>query len=172
MSESELKAALGNRRILFVDDDPPLVADYRDALRDAGLNVVVKKTLSSGMRLIREDASSIGLALVDLSMPGDRPDDLAQRYHELTRANGQLLGQWLWDDHRGQPPYAYFTAYPNLYQPHPNAVLQEFETVERARRILILDKFNIRPSQLLECLKIVLVEWNNLCGKSGHEQAE
>lgn len=162
MSESNLKAALSDKRILFVDDEPPLVADYRDALRGAGLDVLVVKDLNSAMKLIRDESAMIGLVLVDLRMPGDRPDELATRYPDLTKANGQLLGQWLWDARKGNPRHAYFTALPHVYQPHPNAGQQEFGDIDQARTIFILDKFDIRPSELSGRLSDVWTKWDAL----------
>lgn len=111
---------------------------------------------------------SIGYSIVfiDLMVGGPIPPELAIACQGLTvgRLNdGQALGQWLWQRRRnGEPsvPYAYFSNIPESYQAHSVGAQQELLFASGdARPSLILEKFNVLPSAMPQCLSDCLIVW-------------
>jgi len=74
------------RRILIVDDDPPLRKVMTTYLSRLGYEVVSCDSAEEAWALVQAEPSGYSLAVVDLNMPGMRGEELAERVLDSNEA--------------------------------------------------------------------------------------
>jgi CheY-like chemotaxis protein len=62
-------APKGHERVLFVDDEDPLIEMGRDILEELGYTVTVKKSSLDALLAVKEDPSAFDLIITDQTMP-------------------------------------------------------------------------------------------------------
>ena len=60
----------GNRRVLFIDDEPALVSLAEGLLSHMGYDTVCVNNGSDGLETLRANPTAIDVAIMDYSMPG------------------------------------------------------------------------------------------------------
>jgi CheY-like chemotaxis protein len=79
----EEKAIKGNERILFVDDEEPLVRWGKAALERFGYRVTSLTNSVEALELFREDADNFDILITDMTMPNMIGSELARKIKEI-----------------------------------------------------------------------------------------
>jgi signal transduction histidine kinase/response regulator RpfG family c-di-GMP phosphodiesterase len=77
-SETSEEPATGNERILFIDDEEPLVNTAKQMLTHLGYQVVARTSSIEALELFREEPDQFDLVITDMTMPHMTGDKLAQ----------------------------------------------------------------------------------------------
>ena len=78
-------APTGTGRILFVDDEPALVALAGEMLGSLGYDAVAKTSSAEALELFSEDPAGFDLVITDMTMPGMTGDRLARELMRIRR---------------------------------------------------------------------------------------
>ncbi len=78
-------APTGTGRILFVDDEPTLVALAGEMLGSLGYETVAKTSSAEALALFSEDPAGFDLVITDMTMPGMTGDRLARELMRIRR---------------------------------------------------------------------------------------
>jgi signal transduction histidine kinase/ActR/RegA family two-component response regulator len=77
-TESTAPLATGNERILFIDDEVPLVDSGQEMLKHLGYKVVTKTSSTDALELFRKQPDAFDLVITDMTMPHMTGDKLAK----------------------------------------------------------------------------------------------
>jgi signal transduction histidine kinase len=81
--QAQADAPRGTERILFVDDEAPIVESTRKALSRLGYQVICLTSPASALEAFQHSGVAFDLVVTDLSMPGMNGAQLARRLREL-----------------------------------------------------------------------------------------
>ncbi|MBK8762666.1 MAG: hypothetical protein IPM03_20035 [Sulfuritalea sp.] len=167
-----LKARLGDKPILLMDDQFYTVGDYQLRLADVGVVVEHVATLDEALARIERTPNGYGLALLDLNMPEPKAPALLGYASELHLSptsfnHGRCLGLHLWNQRATlELPYCYLSALPHFL----GSAAGEFGDRDCVADF-ILDKATLLPSQLPDALVKVLEKWDALHRANGNTRS-
>ncbi len=78
-SQETMEVVGGNERILFVDDEYPLVKVAREMLSELGYKVTATESSISALRAFRANPNDFDLVITDMTMPNIKGDELAKK---------------------------------------------------------------------------------------------
>lgn len=85
--KNEPEIANGHGTVLVIDDEPVILKIAEGFLEQCGYDVITAEGADSGLKIYRDEFTSISVVLIDLSMPGKSG---IETFHELKKINQEV----------------------------------------------------------------------------------